>query len=214
MIDKEFIENLLKTDQPFGKNPKRFSTIITALKSARFLCSNGLLCDKYRKDEIIDFIFEKGLYHSNAQAGILLYLIFLDQVGIIFKPKNEKEIKASKNRGSEISRALKHFSSLNDSEISIIRNLRNSLSHNFGLATTSHKFTLSTEKSSAIIKNEKKWTGDFNDKREETQTTIYVQNLIELVESIYENLLEENKNNNLEIVIDKDELLAKFTIIN
>lgn len=193
MIDKEFIENLLKTDQPFGKNPKRFSTIITALKSARFLCSNGLLSDKYRKDEIIDFIFEKGLYHSNAQAGILLYLIFLDQVGIIFKPKNEKEIKASRNRGSEIKRTLRYFSSLDNSEISIIRNLRNSLSHNLGLATTSYKFTLSIENSSVIIKDGKKWNGNFNDKNDETQTTIYVQNLIELAENIYEKLLEENK---------------------
>ncbi len=193
------IEKLLEIRQT--NNTEKQSTIIACLKSARFLCSNGLLVDDYSKDEIIEFVFEKGLYHSNVFSGVIFYLIFLDQVGNVFKLKDKPEIKNKTNiKGSKIRKALKYFSILNDAEITILRELRNSLVHQFSLATDKRKFVLSIESSSIIIK-------------EETETIIYIPKLIELAEIIFERLLEEHKKNNLEIVIkNQDELFAKYFI--
>ena len=199
MNNERMIEQLLEIKQT--NNAYKQSTIIACLKSARFLCSNGLLVDDYSKDEIIEFVFENGLYHSNVFSGVIFYLIFLDQVGNVFKPKNKTEItNKTKIKGSEIHKALKYFSTLNDTEIGILRELRNSLVHQFSLATDKRKFVMSIESSCDIIKVE-------------TEATIYIPKLIELAESIFEKLLEEHNNNNLEIVIkNNDELFAKFFI--
>ena len=104
------IEKLLEIRQT--NNTEKQSTIIACLKSARFLCSNGLLVDDYSKDEIIEFVFEKGLYHSNVFSRVIFYLIFLDQVGNVFKLKDKPEIKNKTNiKGSEI-RSIKIFFNL------------------------------------------------------------------------------------------------------
>ena len=70
------------------------------------------MVDDYSKDEIIDFVFEKGLYHSNVFSRVIFYLIFLDQVGNVFKLKDKPEIKNKTNiKGSEI-RSIKIFFNL------------------------------------------------------------------------------------------------------
>ena len=215
MKDEKIIELLLGTNQSTDNSTRRESTIIACLKSARFLCSNSLLRNDYSNNKITEFVFEKGLYHSNLLAGIVSYLIFLDQVGCVFKPKNAlKNIKSSTNKGSELHKALKYFSTLNGAQIQIIRALRNSLLHQFSLATDKHKFVLSIENSPIIIKMPTiKWEGKFNEEREENETTIYISKLIELVESVFQKLLEEKANNNLDLVIhNHNELLAKYTI--
>jgi hypothetical protein len=218
MSEENIIKELLSLDCPMDGGSRRQSTIILVFRSARFLCANDLSSGK---ETLMDpFVFENQLYLSTIFSGIINYLIFLEQIGSVFKPKNQQKIKGKTNG---IHKTLKYFSVLNENEISILIGLRNSLIHKYGLATEKKpknsnpfKFTLSFKESSNIVEEAKKqWDGDFKDKTSETQTIIYTKKIIELCEEIYKKLLQESEDKNLEIVLNGglDELFTRYTII-
>lgn len=214
MKQKDFIKEILQTDI---KRSRQY-TFMLSLRSARHLLGCNLENGEYEHKNITEYYFENGLYFSNMFSGLLNALIFLETIGIIFKPKNNKH--TSLKNG--IARSLSYFSKLSKSEIATIRSLRNSFAHNFGLAIVNdrkksnltHKFILSIEKSDKVIAlPEQKWTGNFNDKSDKTATKVYVFNLIKVMEEVYQNILSLNEKEEIELAIPKDKLYTCYSIL-
>ena len=214
MTDQEFIRKFMDINQPMEVDPFRFSTVGILLRGARKLSGRDLLSGSYIMSELNEENFTNQTYHSILFSGLINYLIFLEQVGTIFK------LASAKSSGIHI--ALENFSTLTEEQIFAVRALRNSLTHNYGLATEiipqnlnkRHKFTLSIERNLEVIRLPTiKWHGDFSDKNEQTNTTVFIIDLCDIIESAYSKLKEENENNNVEIVLGRDELKSRFTII-
>ncbi|MFJ1263086.1 hypothetical protein ACILDS_10390 [Capnocytophaga canis] len=207
MEQKELIHRVLNNS--FGRD--RISVIESNLRGARFLYETKMQ----------EQTFVEGRYTSNVFSSILLYLIFLEQVGTAFKPKN-----VNKKNDNGIVKALSYFCitefPLTPNEKNAIKALRHALAHGMGLVNSDnrlrnpHKFSLhyfDDEARKVVQLPNTFWDGKtFSDKNEDTTTIIYVDNLIKLIEAIYEKLKEENVNNNLELTIDEFELKARFTI--
>ncbi|HEY5370510.1 MAG TPA: hypothetical protein VIJ75_16115 [Hanamia sp.] len=220
MTDQEFLARLLDLNQPMTETPTRFSTIALLLRGGRKLFGCDLASGEYERNELNIENFENQTYHSFQFSGLINYLIFLEQVGSIFKPKNSIRI----NKTNGIFCSLKYFSSLSDeNKINSIKALRNSLTHKFGLATERNpkekpprKFLISIERDSEIVKlPNKNWDGEFSDKSDNTSTTIFIIDLIILIERVYQKIVEANKADKLEIVLNDgmEELKARFTIV-
>lgn len=135
MEQVEFIKKLLEINQPMSKNPTRFSTIALLLKSSRKLFGCNLSSGIYEMNEIYQENFTDQTYQAFQFSGLINYLIFLDQIGSIFKSKNTMK----SNKTNSIFCSLKYFSILEDSKIDAIVALRNCLTHKFGLATEKSK---------------------------------------------------------------------------
>ncbi len=220
MTDQTFIEKLIDINQPMTTEPLRFSTIGILLRGARKLSGRDLLTGVYQMNELTPDNFEEQLYHSNLFTGLINYLIFLEQVGSIFKIKG-----ATSTKQNGIHLALQSFSSLTEEQIFAIRALRNSLTHKYGLATEKnpdniklrHKFTITIERSTEIIKLPlSAWSGDFSDKSEHSNTTVYIIDLIDEIEKAFSKLKAQIDKQNIEISLagGRDELKARFTITN
>ncbi|GIJ97563.1 hypothetical protein CAPN001_21320 [Capnocytophaga stomatis] len=207
MTQKELINHAL--NNTFQKG--RISVIESNLRGARFLYETKMQ----------EQTFVEGRYTSNVFSSILLYLIFLEQVGTAFKPKN-----VHKKNNNRIVKALSYFPitefPLTSSEKNAIKALRHALAHGMGLVNSDnrlrnpHKFSLhyfDNEVGKIIQLPRNSWDGrTFSDKSEDTNTIIYVNNLIKLAEKIYEKLINENANDNLELAIPEAEFKARFTI--
>jgi hypothetical protein len=97
------------------------------------------------------------------------------------------------------------------------------LTHKFGFATEKkpkekppRKFIISIERNDEIVKlPDAEWDGVFADKSDNTSTTIFIIDLITLIEKVCQKILEENKADNLEIMLTDgmNELKARFTIV-
>ncbi len=219
MTDKNFIAKLLDINQPMDENPTRFSTIALLLIGGRKLSGCNLDTGEYENNELNSENFVNLTYHSFQFSGLINYLIFLEQIGSIFKPKNLPEI----NQTNGIFCSLRYFSSLSDDKIKAIKSLRNSLTHKFGLATENNpkeqpprKFIISVERNVEIVKlPDIEWDGIFADKSTNTSTTIFIIDLITLIENIYRNILEKSEVDNLEIMLKDgmNELKTRFTIV-
>lgn len=215
--------------------PNRYSCLKIALDEARIL--NG-------RDEngwfIENNVLENGKTFLNQYSfiGLINYLLILDLIGEVFKLKKSK---SNLKNQPKIYKTLKQFSSLNDKDIYTINALRNSLAHNYGLVniptdkkyfnTSLHKFILLDSDDSELIKYpEIEWKTvvseddkenpstkiNFKDKDEKSSTKVSPIKLQELVEEVYQNLLNELTNNNVELsksINGIDELNARFTII-
>lgn len=222
MSDSEFITKLLDIKQPMEYQPNRYSTITLLLIGARKLFGCNLETGKYEKQELNETNFTDGTYHSFQFSGLINYLIFLEQIGSIFRPKNPI---SALTKSNGIYCALKYFSELScDTKIGAIVSLRNSLAHKFGLATEKNpkskpprKFILSSERNQDVVNLPiKDWDGVFSDKSDTTSTTIYIIDLVNEIEKVYKQLKEENSKNNLEILLKDElcELKARYTIIS
>lgn len=218
MTNSEFISKLLDVNQPITNTPVRLSSITLLLKGARKLFGCDIVTGKYEMLELNEENFNLVTYHSFQFSGLINYLIFLEQIGSIFKPKGSPT--SSKSNG--INNALNYFSILNDQgKINGIVSLRNSLVHRFGLATEKNpktkparKFTLSIERNKDIISDPTTdWKGDFTDKTDSSSTTVYMIDLVELIEAVYSKIKEEYDKGNLELILGLDELKARYTII-
>lgn len=222
MNSKDLIKQILTMDLTQDK----IYTPMICLRSARFLSGNNLETGVREDNNINEDCFKNLLYHPNQFSGLACYLIFLEMIGLIFKPKGEKPLKNI----NAIHRALTHFGGeLKGVEISAIRALRNSLAHNFGLAiknnnkkykdtddyNLTHKFQLNINSSTndIVIFPKQRWFGDFSDKSDDTLTIINEKNLIQLIENIYQKLLSMNEKGELELALDEDQLNARFSIV-
>ena len=125
-----------------------------AIRSARCLTGREIITGKaigicemeyivLNKDEVTTH----QLYNEHCLSGLAMYLIAIDCIGCLFD--NKTTLSEEKN---SIGRALKSFSSLDKVRIEAVKDLRNTLAHNFGLATENmlpkgnpkkykHKFT-------------------------------------------------------------------------
>lgn len=213
------IQDFLKLEQPMSHNPARFSNIVLLLKAARELTGRNIETGVYEMGEINEEDIVNGLYHSFQYVGLINYLILLEQLGSIFSPKQESICSSN-----GISCALKDFSELKDKlKVSAIVALRHSLTHKFGLATEKkkkdrkelqHKFILSIERNSKIVEiPSNPWDGNFSDKSDGTSTTIFIKDLEELVENIYQTIKTKLDRNELIVKIDLDELYSRYTMI-
>jgi hypothetical protein len=198
MTNSNFISKILDIKQPMTNNPTRYSSVILLLKSGRKLFGCDINTGVYRMKEFYSENFQEGTYHSFQLSGLINYLIFLEQIGSIFMPKT-----CGISEGSHgIKAGLTYFSSMTDNEkINAIISLRNSLVHRFGLATEKNprlkpprKFILSIERNSGIVKLPRTdWDGTFSNRQKRTSTTIFIIDLVMLIESVYQKICDENK---------------------
>lgn len=221
MENLEFIEKFIDINQPMSENPNRFSTLGILLRGARDLSGRNPSDGTYDMNEFSVKNFENRTIHSNLFTGLINYLIFLEQLGSIFKKNGSVS-----QRTNGILLALEDFSPLplSEEKIFAIKTLRNCLTHGYGLATKKesrsqdiksiHKFTISIERNSEIVKLPlETWNEDFSNKGEELNTTIYILDLIDLFEKLYSKLKEEIENDNVTLKICMNELKARFTIM-
>ena len=219
LIPSDFIERFLDVEQPMENTPDRFSTLIFLLKSGRKLSGRDLSTGAYIGSEFNDQNFIDGTYYSFQFSGLISYLILLEQIGSIFKPTHEPAIKET-----SIYKALKYLSNIDPTKINSIVALRNSMAHKFGLATekkphkmSPEKFTLSIERNVKIVQPPTvSWDGVFSNKSEDNNTLVYIHDLIDLIEGVFQKLLTEHKNGNIQVVLEDglEELKARYTTIN
>jgi len=219
---KEIAIKLLDINQPMEVNSGRHSCIIILLKSARYGSGRDLLTGEYKEPGYNMDGFEEGLFYPHKFSGLISYLIFLEQIGSLFKNASVAENIEIGKEG--IDRALLYFGGIDDAEIrNPIIALRNSMAHRFGLATQKkpksgkpYKFTLEYYDTAKIITPSiKKWDGVFSDKNEDTNTTVHILALVNLIERIYEEVKSKLENDQLDLDIDdgRNELYARYTIV-
>ena len=165
-------------------------------------------------------VLANKMLHPRLFSGVLLYLVLLEQIGTLFRVKSFG--KPSGKNG--IKDALKMFSSsLTDDEIEAINDLRNSLAHNFGLATESntyrvkrkkyHLFTLDfSQDAKLVVLPKEAWDGDFEHKYESNMTKIGVFAFCKQVEDIVEQLKKAANRREVELRLSEAEAKARFTI--
>jgi hypothetical protein len=219
MTNEEFIVKFLDINQPMEQSPTRFSTLALLLRGARKLSGRNLSTGIYERNELNEENFKDQTYFSLQFTGLVDYLILLEQIGSIFKPKHQPLI----NRTNGIYCALSYFTALGDMEKKAIQMLRNSLTHKFGLATEKSpttklpmKFTIDRNRDPRIIVPPlRNWNGAFSDKLDDSSTTVFLFDLLDLVEDVYQKVVLESKNRNLDLVLTDgiDELKARYTII-
>src|SRR5689334_2754493 len=123
MTDQEFLNKFLDIQQPMELQPTRFSTVALLLRGARKLSGRDLTSGEYVMNELNQENFKDQTYHTYQFLGLINYLIFLEQIGSIFK------FPSTKTNGIHIT--LEKFSVLTPQQIFAVRALRNSLAHNF-----------------------------------------------------------------------------------
>lgn len=220
MEEKELMQLILglKTD------PHRKSTLQLALEVARRICNVG----KDGKIREIDFNFRNNIVEDIMEerppkitsdeadifTSLLIYLNCLEQIGILF---------CERNKVNPIKKAINNFSSesLSSEKVNVLKNLRNSLAHNFGLVNVNpknkplNKFLLIFEHNDEIVKlPNKKWNGEYTVKSEETSTVIYTYSVIELVEQIIAKLQNCCVNEEVDFSIDIEEVKSRFTVLS
>ena len=200
-----------------GETPCRYSMTALLLRNARKLAGRNIETGVYEMNEVNENNFVEQTYYSMQYTSLINYLILLEQIGSIFKPKEIDKIEQTNG----IYCTLKYFSPLNQEKIEAIKALRNSLVHKFGLATEkkdkggkSFKFSLSVEKNDEIV-IPKDWSGDFSDKSDDTLTTIFIPSFKDLVEGIYSNIIQDWELSKLEILrkVTINEMKARYTIV-
>lgn len=209
--EQEYLIDFLRVDDLFYKKYNRTSTLKLALRNAREQSGRNLETGIYEKNEIDGKWFEQDLVIARQFSSILHYSILLEQLGSIFKLNNK--YKGIKN-------AIYSFSEIQDEKlIEELYSLRNSFAHKFGLCTENNrpnksKFILSNDENEDLIKlPNTKWLGDYNDKSENTSTTINLIRFQDLAEKIYTKVIEHIISNTLEMHISKEELNSRYTII-
>jgi len=204
--NKQFAENLLDISVPMEENPWRYSTISFLLKGARKLAGRDIITGEYKGIEFNEQNFIDETYNSFLFTSLLHYLILLEQIGIIF-------VESKGERKNGILLALDNFSQLTEEKKKAIKALRNSLAHNFGLTAKGYKFVLCQERNSEIVQPASRtWNGDFLDKSEESDTIIYLNDLIEMIEGIYSELRNKIESNEITSQLSENEIKSRFTI--
>jgi hypothetical protein len=168
------------------------------------------LIDDSRQEDMID--------NCDAFTALTLYLISLDQLGCIFT-SGSRDLKIwDLLKCLEIPQLKGEDYQTTDKILRSIDSLRNSLCHNFGLAAKNasdcHKFILDFNDSDCAIKLPvKHWNGNWNDKTEEMQTTVFVFPFCNAIEAAIASVLEKHKSDEFQCSMDVEELKTRFTIM-
>lgn len=227
--------DLMRTILGLDKENNRKSNYIIALSSARCLTGrnpldgtassiNDMRCNLLNIDNI--HCNDKQLRNEQPidekmMIGLTIYLILLDLIGCLFE-KKDSFIKYKNG----VKKALSLFSSLKDEEIEAINNLRNTLAHNFGLATEirydkrgkeikGRKFTLSFSDHDPIIRLPiKEWDTKYEDKSEDTSTIIGIYAFCNEIEQVIKNLMDTYHLGELKFnkSLSEEEIISRFTV--
>lgn len=206
----------------------RKSCLLMAIRSARYLTGRDInagdskgITDMETKILMKDGVLEDWLQDELLISGITMYTIAIDCIGCLFERKDKPVTKPN-----GIKRALNNFSDLDELQIDALADLRNSMTHNFGLATeaktnkgspkkTKHKFVLSfLDSAEAITLPKTEWNGDYSDKKESSSTIIGVYAFCNLVEEIIKKVYQCHNRDNLCLRMGDDEARARFTVLN
>lgn len=217
---------MIKTILGLKHDKTRRSCLLMAIRSARYLTGREIITGKaigicemeynvLNKDEVATH----QLYNEHFFSGLAMYLIAIDCIGCLF---DNLTITPKTENNNSIIRALKSFSTLDDERIEAVKDLRNTLAHNFGLATeskggakkTKHKFTLSfSDKAEAIKLPKKDWDGDFGNKKQSCSTIIGVSAFCNLAESIIANVYDSYEKGLLKLRVSEEQVKARFTVL-
>jgi len=198
-------------------NENRKSCLILALKEARAIAGrdvNGKSKWENAKSSIdfTDEVLENDRWHGCTLLGLTSYLIILDLIGCVFKKKNKSE---SHDRDG-VMNALNNFSFIELEEKKGIKALRNSLTHNFGLANDSHRFSLDSTSSILITIPELAYR-KFNSKGKDERSYTIVNGfkICDLVESVYSEVVIQFEKSNIDFAdgMYEEKLLENFTIV-
>ena len=148
----------------------------------------------------------------DAFSALSLYLIALDQLGHLFV-KGKESVKVG-----EILKKAKISEFGNEDIRKAIKQLRNSLCHNFGLANNRkpfYKFTLDFNDENKIIELPMKvWDGNWSDKMKETQTTVHIFPLCNAIEKAINSVITQYEQGEIQCVIsDIEEVKSRFTVL-
>jgi hypothetical protein len=215
MSDKEFLKKFISS---FEIEKGRYSCLFIALTDARKITGRNLMSGKLENNFLCN---DQVALDPYSFIGLINYLLILDMLGNIFCEKKKNSV--------ALIEILKKYRTikgkkLNDSEISTIYALRNSLAHNYSLINIpkdkkyeSQKFTIINnvlKDDLGIILPKKIWKS-FSDKADESSTTIYYQNVCEIVEDILIQILKDVESGQLnnQLSYGIDELKARFTIL-
>jgi hypothetical protein len=218
MIDlKKYLGSYFSTSQPYNKKERRYSSLILGLRDARLITNRNVDTGE------VTFKIQAALMPNNW-AGTIVYLILLELIGTCFKKQNTPN-----SNDNAIYSALIYFSSLSQNEARAIESLRHSFAHNYGLiniqrnkrtqkivVNRTHHFQLTAAATGKVITERKEmWDGDFKTIKTRNSTKINIWLLGDLVESVFTNLIEENKKGNIELILPNgiEELKAKYTVI-
>ena len=215
----------------------RKSTLQLALKQAR--CLGGVIPSESSsytnfmlrrskegqdKNEMINSFFDAS---SDEEMDVLtslsLYLIVLDQLGHIFGNIS--------NRSNRVKDAieLKGLSligyrgrAMTESDLNAISQLRNSINHNFGLASYNpqiqsgvFKYTICFDDdgdNKPVANSLERWNGDWCDKSEESSIHVYPFSLMNYVEDIYKSYVISYQWNRIQSPLSLEELKTRFTL--
>lgn len=204
----------------------RKSCLMMALQSARYQTGRDIKTGKVAGvSEMLlnvnmhDEVLENGMEEAEMFTGLTLYLILLEQMGILF---------GKTDKGNGIKRILntvgnKISSGLNKEQIDAICDLRNTLAHNFGLATEYYynkkekiphrKFTLLfNDDAPAVCLPKQEWDGQFSNKHGDTATEISLPALCDLVEEVFCEIRVLCEGGELKLNLEESEAETRFTI--
>lgn len=221
-------EELMKFLLGKSTDNNRISCLVAALQAARFNTGRNIETGEGNIVEMKGDIFMKSLDYTISidtimMSGLINYLILLDLVGLLFKKKPSQK---PTNITNGIKLALMNFSDTDEKIIEAIKQLRNSLTHCYSLATALKKRKKEKEKdnykfilifknaSSPITLPKDSWYGDCSDKSENTSTKVYVPNLCDLIEEIVKEICNLYEKDELEFRIDDlEEIKTRFTML-
>jgi len=217
MTEKEAIKRHLSNNKE-EENRICFSGFMAALRDARETTGRDPETGYYTGNEP----------KSGSWLGTIGYMALLDQIGKCFKPKDADNV-----AGNSYKKALKYFekmNGMNDDDINALYALRNALMHDFSLSNVEprdpykddfspkkngkHYIFSGTTDSDKIVEHAKEpWNGKYKDMKPENETQINLKRFGDMVEEIYEELIELYDEDNLEIALagGADELIKRYS---
>lgn len=168
-------------------------------------------------DEIVNNSFEAIQDEEmDVLTSLCMYLIALDQLGHIFGERNS----GSNRVGVAIERSK---NVLSPDCTNSLKDLRNSINHNFGLSCYNERKNVGKKKytlvlvddgeNSPVEESKEIWLGNWCDKDERTSTHIYPFSLMNYAEKIINSFIKQFKDGTLKTPLCVEELKTRFTII-
>lgn len=155
--------------------------------------------------------------HLGSWLGTMGYMALLDQIGKCYKPKSKTRIPENT---AAIKKCLKYFSNLSDAEINSIYALRNAFFHDYSIFNKYNQnnqfFLLYHHPNEPIVKLPiQDWDGDYNNVYPESQTTVNLEAIGDLVESIYKKIRELAAKHELDIELSggHEELIKRYIFV-
>ncbi len=155
--------------------------------------------------------------HLGSWLGTMGYMALLDQIGKCYKPKSKTKLTGN---ASAIKKCLKYFTTLSDDEIDIIYALRNAFFHDYSIFNkyngNNKFFLLGHHPTAPIVQAPTEiWDGNYNNVKPESQTWTNLEAIGDLVEKIYQDLLQLASTNQLDIELagGHEELLMRYIFV-